>query len=273
MNNFKPIFIDSHIHLDHLEEDNPRWIEWLKKNGCVAVSWALSIKLESLQDLKHYLKAQADLIQKLNKNGLPCYFLTGIHPRNILTQMKVHDVENILAPFWENPYCLGLGEIGLETGHSKEKIVFAQQLALASKLKGKGIRIGIHTPRNNKVEITFEILRILNSYPGLEEITVIDHCTIENIGYVLKAGYWAGITLSPAKASFQDLEKIIERYPDKLHKIMCNTDSGTSFYDDLYRLLKVSEEGSFSEKNIQSLTWDNAFQFFNLKLNRQVKFK
>jgi uncharacterized protein len=269
MNNFEPTFIDSHIHLDHLEEDNPKRIEWLKVNGCVAVSWALSIKPGSLQDLKRYLKAQADLIQKLNKKGLPCYYLTGIHPRNIPAQIKVDDVENILEPFLENPYCLGLGEIGLETGHSKEKIIFAEQLALAGKLKRKGIRIGIHTPRNNKVEITFEILRILNSYPGLEAITVIDHCSLENIGYVLKAGYWAGVTLSPVKTSFQNLEKIIERYPDKLHKIMCNSDSGTSFYDDLYRLSRVSEQGSFSEKIIRNLTWDNALKFFNLELTRQ----
>ncbi len=273
MNNFEPAFIDSHIHLDHMEEDKPKRIEWMRVNGCVAVSWALSMKLESLQDLKEYLKAQSVLIQKLNKNGLPCYFLTGIHPRNILSQMKVHDVEKILAPFWENPYCLGLGEIGLETGHSKEKVVFAEQLALASKLKSKGIRIGIHTPRNNKVEMTFEILRVLNAYPGLEEITVIDHCTLENIGYVLKAGYWAGITLSPVKTSFQDLEKIISRYPDKLNKIMCNTDSGKSFYDDLYQLLKVPENISFSIKNVRSLTWDNAFRFFNLETTEQFKFK
>ncbi len=271
MNNFVATFIDSHLHLDHLEEENPNRIEWLKANGCVPVSWAFSTDLESLQDLKRYLKAQADLIQKLNKKGLPCYFLTGIHPRNIPPQIKVHDVENILSPFLENPYCLGLGEIGLETGHSKEKIIFAEQLALASKFKGKGIRIGIHTPRSNKVEITFEILRILNSYPGLEAITVIDHCSLENIGYVLKAGYWAGVTLSPVKTSFRNLEKIIERYPDNLHKIMCNTDSGTSFYDDLYRLLKASKEVAFTEKNIRSLTWDNAVEFFNLELTRQFK--
>jgi uncharacterized protein len=268
MNNFNPTFIDSHIHLDHME-DNKKWIQWLKNKGCVTVSWALSLQLESLQDLKHYLKQQADLIQKLNENGLPCYFLTGIHPRNILDQIKVHDVENMLAPFLKNPYCLGLGEIGLETGHSREKAIFAEQLALASKLKSQGIRIGIHTPRYNKVEITFEILRVLNFYPGLEDITVIDHCTLENIGYVLKAGYWAGITLSPEKTSFLDLEKIITRYPDQLHKIMCNTDSGTIVYDDLYRLLNISEHVSFSENNIRALTWDNTFQFYNLKLARE----
>jgi uncharacterized protein len=169
----------------------------------------------------------------------------------------------------KNPYCLGLGEIGLETGHSREKAIFAEQLALASKLKSQGIRIGIHTPRYNKVEITFEILRVLNFYPGLEDITVIDHCTLENIGYVLKAGYWAGITLSPEKTSFLDLEKIITRYPDQLHKIMCNTDSGTIVYDDLYRLLNISEHVSFSENNIRALTWDNTFQFYNLKLARE----
>jgi uncharacterized protein len=125
-------------------------------------------------------------------------------------------------------------------------------LALASKNKGKGIRIGIHTPRFNKVEITFEILRVLNSYPGLEEITVIDHCTLENIGYVLKAGYWAGSYTQSCKNFFPESGKNRQRYPDKLHKIMCNTDSGTSFYDDLFRLLNLSEQVSFSEKIFES---------------------
>jgi hypothetical protein len=50
---------------------------------------------------------------------------------------------------------------------------------------------------------------------------------------------------------------------------MCNTDSGTIVYDDLYRLLNISEHVSFSEKNIRALTWDNAFQFYNLKLARE----
>ncbi len=273
MDTFQPTFIDSHVHLDHIEEDNPKQIDWLKAKGCVAVSWALGINLESVRDLKNYLKAQAELIQKLNKQGLPCYFLAGIHPRNIPSEIKVQDLESILTPFLENSFCLGLGEIGLETGHSKEKVIFAKQLALASKLKGKGIRIGVHTPRNNKVEITFETLRVFNSYPGLEEITVIDHCNPENIGYVLKAGFWAGVTLSPVKASLRDLEKIVERYPDQLDKIMCNTDSGTTFYDDLYRLLKGQTNTEFSERNIRSLTWANAFKFFNPEMTQHFKFE
>jgi uncharacterized protein len=52
----------------------------------------------------------------------------------------------MLAPFLKNPYCLGLGAIGLETGHSRKKAIFAEQSALARKMKGQGIRIGIHTP-------------------------------------------------------------------------------------------------------------------------------
>ena len=273
MKTFQPTFIDSHIHLDHIKEDNPDRINWLMAKGCLVVSWALSKNIESVEDLDRYLKGKADLIENLNEEGLPCYFLTGIHPRNIPAQIKADEVESILAPLLEHPYCLGLGEIGLETGHSGEKIIFAEQLALASKMKGKGIRIGIHTPRSNKIEITFEILRIINSYPGLEEITVIDHCSLENIGYVLKAGFWAGVTLSPIKTSFRNLEKIIERYFDKLNKIMCNTDSGTSFYDDLYRLSQLSENDSLSKTNIRSLVLDNAFKFFNFKSTQKINLK
>ena len=259
---FEPSFIDSHIHLDHIMENDPGCIEWLKSAGCLTVSWALARHIESVEDLIIYLKKQAGSIQELNNNGLPCFFLSGIHPRNISLQLKINQVHEIIKPYLENSYCLGLGEIGLETGNALEMDVFNEQLALAYSYKDKGIRVGVHTPRNNKIDMTARILSVLDSYPGLNDITVIDHCTSDTIDMVLRAGYWAGVTLSPIKTSCHELADIIENHPDKIQKIMCNSDSGINFYNDLYILAKGSATVSLSPGDIQRLTWQNARDFF-----------
>jgi len=125
-----------------------------------------------------------------------------------------------------------------------------------------GKRMGIHTPRSDKLAITQEILSILESYSGLEAITVVDHCTPETIGWVLEKGYWAGVTLSPVKASFSDLGQIVERHPGHLNRIMCNTDSGSIFYEDLYDLC---QSDMFSPKIRNQLVSENVFGFFRLR--------
>ncbi len=263
MDDSNQIFIDSHVHLDHIFKENPGRIEWLKSHGFLVVSWAYSLHIESIKDLERYLQRQAETVGKLNREGLPCYFLTGIHPRNIPPDLRVLDVEELLAPYFEDPLCLGIGEIGLETGRKSEKLIFAEQLALGSRFKAKGLRIGVHTPRENKAEITLQIISILNSYPGLEDITVIDHCTSQTIAWVLKKGYWAGVTLSPTKSSLDDLEKIIGCYSEHQDRIMCNTDSGASFYEDLSKFIK---DVSFSEDVRNRLGRKNAARFFDFKL-------
>ncbi len=265
MSDTDQLFIDSHVHLDHIFEENPGRIEWLKTRSFLVVSWAYSQHIKSIQELEKYLQHQAETIRKLNSKGLRCHFLTGVHPRNIPPDLQVLDVEPLLAPYLDDPLCLGIGEIGLETGRRSEKLIFAEQLALGSKYKAKGMRIGVHTPRENKAEITLQIISILNSYSGLEDITVIDHCTPQTIAWVLKKHYWAGITLSPSKSGFNDLKKIIDRYPEYQDRIMCNTDSGSDFYEDLNTFINDS---SFPENVRNRFARENAAAFFNLTVKK-----
>ncbi|MDM8551976.1 TatD family hydrolase [Desulfobacterales bacterium HSG2] len=260
MKNSEQKIIDSHLHLDHIHTKHPDRIRWMRERGIIPISWAFAMNIENRESLAAYLRTQADLIHRLNGEGMKCFFLSGIHPRNIPPDLDAEDVKALLSPFLDDPLCLGIGEIGLELGSPREKEIFSAQLAMGEHLREKGKCLGVHTPRENKPKITREILSVLEKYPGLEEITVIDHCMPETIARVLEKGYRAGVTLSPIKASFRDAEEILRRHSEDLNRIMCNTDSGTVFHEDVFRL-HCSED--FREVQ-SSLTFENALQFFRL---------
>jgi len=78
----------------------------------------------------------------------------------------------------------------------------------------------------------------------------------------LEQGFWAGITLSSGKASFEDLDQIIKDHPDSIERILLNTDSGSRFNEDLYQLY-LSQAYPV---DIQTLLFrENALNFFGIK--------
>jgi len=253
------MFIDSHTHLDHIYNSHPGKIEWLKSRSCLPISWSFGLNIENKKDLISYLEKQSDIIHFLNKQDFKCYFLAGIHPRNITSDLKPDDIEKILTPFLNDKLCLGLGEIGLESADNREKEILSAQLALADKIKLMGKKIGIHTPRMNKADVTQKLLTLLNDFPDIAGLTVIDHCSPEIIGSIMDNGYHAGITISPVKTSLSDLKEMTLVFQKSIDKMMCNTDSGTSFYETIYELT-ISE--FFSDEIKQKLTFENAYNFF-----------
>jgi predicted metal-dependent TIM-barrel fold hydrolase len=254
-------FIDSHVHLDITYRNHPERLTWLKEKGCLSISWAFAFKSENLSDLRHYLDLQRDTIHEIRKIGYGCYFLAGVHPRNIFEGLKPESIRELLIPSLEDESCLGIGEIGLETGTEHEKEVFLAQLDLIEEVAQRKKVMGIHTPRKNKAFFTAELLRLLEAYPDDREIMVVDHCRINTIQDVLAAGLWAGVTLSPVKTSFQDLEQVISNHRNDIERIMLNTDSGGSFHDDLFRFFHSEQFGPDIRKQLAK---NSASSFFGL---------
>ncbi|MCF8067456.1 MAG: TatD family hydrolase [Desulfobacterales bacterium] len=253
------MYIDSHTHLDHVYNKHPERIEWLKIRECVPISWSFGLNIKDKNDLKKYLEKQSETIQDLNSRKLECYHLSGIHPRNITPDLKPEDIEALLLPFLDNPACLGLGEVGLEYGDEREMEILSAQLALGNQICSMGKIIGIHTPRNSKYDVTQQLFTLLDGFPDINEITVIDHCTSEIIGDILKRGYHAGITVSPIKSSLGELNDMIQCYSESTDKIMCNTDSGTSFYETLYEFV-ISKD--FPDEIKRKISFENAQSFY-----------
>lgn len=255
-------YIDSHVHLDHIFSDHPDRIEWLIRNGCVPVSWSFCKPVDTVSDIRQCLANHAEIIRELSGARLPSYYLAGVHPRNITKDLKPERIGELLMPHLENPLCLGIGEIGLETGSTREKEILLAHLELGAEVTGRGKKIGIHTPRENKAEVARQTLEVLNDFTDYQPHIVVDHCTPQIIEGVLAAGVWAGVTLSPVKASVVDVLEIIRDYGASLDRIMLNTDSGTSFYNDLHVFARSAQ---VDDDVKAALTLFNAECFFEIK--------
>lgn len=253
--------IDSHVHLDHIAANNPRRLRWLMDQDCAAVSWAWCVEPRDRADLNTYLDRKRATIHGLRKRGMTCGYLVGIHPRNITHDLTPEDAVRMIAPYLEDPLCLGIGEIGLEHDSLHEKEILAAQLSLAPVLKAKGKKFGIHTPRDDKEKVTLALLALLEARPEIKPMAVIDHCSATTLPAVLEAGYHAGISLSPVKTEWRTLPALVGKHTDSLTRILCNTDSGTRFYEDL---ALAAKHGQIASEWADKLFCDNAARFFNI---------
>ena len=255
------IFIDSHMHLDLTWRFLPERIPWMREKDYLPVSWAFGSGIHTTADLYGYLKFQQETLHKISDSGLACYYLAGIHPRNIPADLDVDRIPRLLAPFIKDPLCLGLGEIGLETGSLEECAVLTAQMAYAGSVMAKGKVVGLHTPRQNKTRITRQLLKVLEPFAHMKAAMVIDHCTPDTIGDVLKKGYWAGVTVSPVKSNAEDVAGILANFTDHLSRIMLNTDSGGKFFEDLFLL---DSDPTIGKPEKQRLLKANAAAFFGI---------
>ncbi|MBU1052643.1 MAG: TatD family hydrolase [Proteobacteria bacterium] len=260
MANMKNI-IDSHVHLDLIEQYHPHRIKWLKDNDCIVVSWAYFEGVDSVLKLRDCLEYKAQCIRKHYADGLKCYYLAGVHPRSIPQDLKPETIESLLEPYIDDPLCLGIGEIGFETFDAKEREIFIAQIELGKNFLKRGKIIGVHTSRTNKLSATESTLKILDHFTDIAPSLVIDHCSIETIDAVLNAGFWAGVTLSKIKTSWDDMKNIVSTHSDKIDRIMCNTDSGTKFFEDVLKFKNFyGVPADISEK----IFYLNAAQFFKI---------
>jgi len=127
-------------------------------------------------------------MEELAAGGLGCFLLAGVHPRNIPPDLRPEAVRDLVLPRLDHSLCVGVGEIGLETGSPREEEIFAAHLELGLEVAQRGKVFGVHTPRGGKKDRIAQVRQILGGYPGLAERTVVDHCAPETAGNVLAGG-------------------------------------------------------------------------------------
>ncbi len=260
----EPPIIDSHAHLDFIVESRPERAQWLKSHGVSVVSWAFCEGATTLEEAGSYVDAHAALVRDLRAQGLHAYHVEGIHPRCIPSEPFGEEnlrrfLEELFTKSAEDPFFLGVGEIGLETGDELERLVFQTHLDAAA--PRDRLSICVHTPRKEKPRITGEILGILDR-SGLDpERIVVDHLVPETLGSVLERGYWAGVTLSGIKCRPSDVHEMLRAHPQALHRLMLNTDSNGKFHEDEVRFLRDPETPAEWKTR---LGYENAAGFFGL---------
>ncbi len=263
--------VDSHVHLDLVARYFPQRLKWWKDHGCAVVSWSFAGTIATAGDLERYFLLQRRAVEDAaGRLGLDAFFLAGIHPRDIPDDLAPEQVADLLAPLLEHPLCLGIGEIGLETGSLREQTILKAQLEAARRLLQPEHRIGLHTPRSNKTMVTRHLLALLEDFADLCPRMVIDHCAADTLPLVLEKGFHAGVSLSPVKTSLAGLEEMVAGNAGQVDRIMCNTDSGSEFFQDL---ILAFGSRRFDRQLRDKIFCRNAADFFGLNRRRELPVK
>lgn len=257
--------IDSHCHADIMSSMVPEFPEAYKAAQVGGITWSYAEEIKSFHHYPQYWDRLKALCDRLWQQGLPFYYLIGIHPRCIPPDLEgiselPEEITQSMLEHLSSPLCLGLGEIGLDGASEVEERIFRMQLEWAEDYVIPAKRIGIHTPRRNKKEITKRILQILSNYEPLHLFTVIDHVTPETFAYVHEQGFFAGVTLQEGKCSSQDLMTMLEKYGKTLKGVMLNSDGARALSKPFFDFIA---DTSFPDEELKKgLLRDHCINFF-----------
>ncbi|MEJ5299701.1 MAG: TatD family hydrolase [Thermodesulforhabdaceae bacterium] len=264
--------LDSHCHADMLSRFAPDFIEIYRSKQIAGITWSYNEEIASFKQYPDYWDHLQRLCELWTREGVPFFYLVGIHPRSIppdlIDAKKLPpEIGKAMMKHVENPLCLGLGELGIDRGSPEEEKILRWQLEWAEEYLPKSKRIGIHTPRQNKEPVTERTLRLLEDYRTLHPFILIDHVAPSTYDMVYGEGYVAGVTLQKGKSSPEDLYKIIEKYPKMFKAILVNSDGAKELSQPYIEWL--DEHELFNEEQFKALAFENALTFFNISKNKE----
>lgn len=216
---------------------------------------------QTFADLYAYFTRQAAFAADCTAKGLPCYRLAGIHPRNIPANETVTraKVDKLLQS--QLGQICGIGEIGLEKGTDGEKEILAMQVDFA---KRHDLKACVHTPRQNKIFMAARTLEIIEHSGIAKHNVIFDHLDSGALVWTcVNMGYYAGITISPAKSQLNDVLVMLRESADKSHRVMLNSDLAAARLAD-YRLYVDSINALPPE--FEMAAGQTALNFFGIEL-------
>ncbi len=250
--------IDAHIHAD------TRPYEDFGRMVIAGIDTAITCSHDPLRMttsdvvFDHFQRLLDDDISRAAENGLKLYAALGIHPRGI-----PRDYERVLKElpsYLKNEDVVAIGELGLESGLKLEEEVLKKQLILAETLKMKAI---VHTPRENKEEITKIIIRIIEEFTD-PSMVLVDHVDQEIVNYLIDFEGMLGITIQPKKMTPDEAIQLIYEYGSD--GFILNSDMSSSPSDPLSvpKMVHKMRLSGFDDKDIRRVSYLNASEFFRI---------
>ncbi|KAA0214867.1 hydrolase TatD [bacterium] len=184
----------------------------------------------------------------------------GLNPKESNDDRVNKDVMAILPQWLKHPTCVAIGEIGLDSHTPKEEEFFRRQLELGKKLK---MPVLMHTPHRDKLKGTRRMIDICKEVGNDPNLLLIDHNNEETIPITKEAGFWAGHTVYPVtKLSPERATNIFKRFGVERMMVNSSADWGVSDPLNVPKTVGEMRRAGFSEAQIQTVVWDNPFNFF-----------
>ncbi len=237
---------------------------------CAGITWAYLEEISSWESLPEYWDQLKALALDLTQKGVPFYYLIGIHPRSIPSDLEDLSefpklLKQELQKHMKVPYCRGLGELGLDRGKNIEEKVLRWQLDWAREFLPEDRAVGIHTPRKDKEYFSRKILDLLQGYADLKDRILVDHVTPDTWSLIQEAGYMCGMTLQEGKTSFIEFMDFIKQNPEERSRhLIVNSDGASSLSSPYLELLQNAQNLDLQVRKRCIL--ENAVNFFYLDL-------
>lgn len=192
--------------------------------------------------------------------GIDHYVAISINPREANNRALSEAVFKELPRFLEHPRCVAIGEIGFDAITADEEDFLVRQIELAKKLK---LPLLVHSPHIDKKKGIEKILELIGSLGFPYEDSLIDHSVEETTALVLEKGAWCGHTIYPmTKLSPERAISIILKHGTKKMMINSSADWGPSDPMMVAITAKRMMESGFYESDVDTLCWQNPFNFF-----------
>ncbi|MFW6185403.1 MAG: TatD family hydrolase [Halobacteriota archaeon] len=250
-------YFDAHIHSEGRSIED---LITMSKNGIKAAVTCAFYPIKP-----HHQETMLDLFRKLMEfeiqRGVTArmnlYAAIGIHPRCIPPS-----VDKVLDFMECDEECVAFGEIGLENADDKEVEVFVQQLKMAKKMDKCCI---IHTPQNNKDEVTEKIIGILEGLDFSPDRAIIDHASTDTVKIILHRGFMAGLTVDEGKLTMKNVAWIVETFEDYQDRLILNSDTGfgSSTVIEVAKTARLLED-MYGVDIAKKVAWSNAVNFFGV---------
>ena len=199
------------------------------------------------------------------------YAALGVHPSE-LDGMNEDVIEQIRS-FCQLEKTVAIGEIGLDyywekdaAAQENQKYWFVRQLELAKEV---GLPVVIHS--RDAASDTFSLIK--EHHAG--DISGVIHCysySAELAREYVKMGYYIGVG---GVVTFKNAKKLVQTVEETpMERILLETDSPylcpephrghrNDSRELLYVVKKIAEIKGISEKEVEDITWGNAYRLFN----------
>jgi predicted metal-dependent TIM-barrel fold hydrolase len=255
-------FVDAHLHANSRSyEDFVR----LKVVGCQAVLAVAGPEggFSGPDSVKDHFNRLAKIDRpRVIQTGLEYYLALGIHPAAIPRNGEDQLILD-LADCLKEHQAIAVGEIGLEALDPRQENVLAGQLEVARDCRLPAV---IHTPRQNKAEVTKRIIEIVQESGLPPEAVLLDHLNDAVLPLCLDTGYWLGLSVHPAKLTPAQVANIVRDNVDA--KLVLSTDMGAnpSFLFGIPASISAMQDIGLNETTINAVVKENTLSFLGVNI-------
>lgn len=240
-------------------------LQMLKHCGVTDIISTIYIPLKitkpgTVQDLCNWLIKKET--ERGDKIGINIHPAIGLHPLMVPEDTTFIDealdyIENAV----KSKKAVAVGETGLEKGTQEEFVCFKRHLEIA---KDNRLPVIIHTPRENKPELTKIIMREIKR-KKIEQ-AVVDHCDMTNVKIVLsnaRRDIKVGLSIGKRNLSIPDALKLYKSYSyENRFVLSSNAGGANSDYLSLIKAVEAFSEAGVNPKIVKKLANDNAMDLF-----------